>query len=121
MRLPSTFAEWQAYSRKVHAMAERINAMRSARGWAISRAAGIGRCGCSLHNCSIDVQRKGWAAGPGGWARIAAARQALKLIDDYSMYRLYRRISRRAWEHYMNSPLGDSPRIDSRQRQLSFT
>lgn len=121
MRLPSTFAEWQVYSRKVHAMADRIHAMRSARGWALARTIGINRCGCCLHNCSIDVKRVGWAHGPGGYARIATARRATRLVDDYTMYAMYRRIAERAWQHYMNAPLGDSPRNDPRQKQLAFT
>lgn len=117
MRLPTNFMEWQEYSRRVNAIADRIYAMRSARGWSIARAVGIGRCMCSLHNCSIDVDGKGWAAGPGGPQRRKAARRALRLIDDHSMNAIARRIISRGWDYYSQFPAGD----DSRQRQMQFS
>lgn len=116
MRMPTTFAEWQEYSRKVGAIAGRIEKMRSARGWAIAHSVGIGRCMCSLHNCSIDVDGKGWAAGPEGPHRRKRARAALRLIDDYSASRLARSIVSRGWDYYSRFPVGD----DRLQRQLAF-
>jgi hypothetical protein len=101
MRLPTNFKEWQDYANRVHELAARIYKMRADRGWAIARdEAGIGRCMCSLHNCSIATIGKGWGHNPGGRERIKAARRALRLIDDYTMNRIADRVVSRAWEHY---------------------
>lgn len=98
-----TFQEWRDYARMVRAMAQRIDDNRHERGWAIALAAGIGRCGCSLHNCSIAEIGQGWGANPGGRERIKAAKAATRLIDDWSASRIADRIIDRAWQRYRDS------------------
>ncbi len=90
-----TFEQWKELCERVHAMADRVYQMRSARGWAMAATVGIPRNGCCIHNASIDTACTEWsAAGPHVYK---TARRALRLIEDYSASRLAERITARAW------------------------
>jgi len=91
-----TFQQWQEFAREVNARADRCYTMRSERGWAIAATVGIPRDGCCLHNASIDKECRGWSApGPHVWK---TARRAKRLIGDFTIYRLAKRIIDRAWD-----------------------
>ena len=91
----ANFRQWQDYADKVNARAKRINDMRSDRGWALAASVGIPRCGCSLHNASIDNAMTGWCArNP---KRLKVAKQATHIINDYSASRIAETLTRRKW------------------------
>ena len=98
--VPMTFTQWQEYSRKVNAIADRVTKSRQNRGWALAATVGIDRCYCSLHNASIDTDYKGWCAGPDGHKRLKVARAAVRLVGDLAWEpgRIAKRIVARAWE-----------------------
>lgn len=101
---PITFAQWQEYSRKMHAIADRVCKSRQNRGWALAITVGIGRCGCSLHNASIAEVGKGWGAvngiEPNGRRVIRVARAAKRLIEDlaWEPTRIADRATSKAWD-----------------------
>ncbi len=80
-------AEWCAKYDRMKAIAERIAQMRSERAWALAASVGIPRCGCSLHNASIDVGLKGWChSNP---KRLKVAKAARRIFDSqFDGYRL---------------------------------
>jgi hypothetical protein len=96
LRSPRTFAEWQAFSRTVHAIANRITNSIHEKGWQIAESVGISRNMCCVHNASIDDELKGWCAG--NPARLKAAKRANHLLNDWRASRLADRISARAFD-----------------------
>lgn len=93
---------WREIHQKAHAIAQRVNAMRDARGWALAASVGIPRCGCSLHNASIDTNLTGWCAG--NPRRLKVAKAARRILDDWSATRLADSISQRAYERIVRAP-----------------
>lgn len=75
------FKAWVDYANQTRDRAERIDRARRQRGWALAASVGIPRCGCSLHNASIDDKMTGWCYG--NPERLQAAKVAAKWTSEY--------------------------------------
>jgi hypothetical protein len=71
-------AEWRSIADKVRKRAVAVDDSTHDRGWAMAATVGIPRCGCSLHNASIDDAMTGWCKGTPERLRVAKrANQAM--------------------------------------------
>lgn len=95
------FKEWQDFAAKVDSHAANIRTMRDARGWALAASVGIPKCGCSLHNASIDTEMTGWCAN--NPRRLKVAKQARYILDNHDAGRLATRIISRAYDRMLRS------------------
>lgn len=89
------FRAWQAYADAIHARINAIQARQHGKGWALAASVGIGRCGCSLHNASIDDEMRGWCKD--NPARLAAAKRAVRYVGDFRASRVGRAMVSRAY------------------------
>jgi hypothetical protein len=90
-----TLKQWQAFARNVRDRADAVNRSVQDRGWALAASVGIPRCGCSLHNASIDDNLVGWCArNP---HRLKVAKRANYLVMQWPASPLADRIIERAW------------------------
>lgn len=97
------FAQWQRIAHNATERAKLIKDARDAKAWELAASVGIGRCGCSLHNASIDTELRGWCKG--NPHRLKVAKQATHILDDWTPYELAERISANAWNRLL-VPLG---------------
>ncbi len=80
-------AEWVARYNLLRGIADRICAMRREAAWALAATVGIPRCGCSLHNASIDTNLKGWCHN--NPKRLKVAKAARRIFDSqFDGYRI---------------------------------
>ncbi len=96
-------AQWIAKTDAIHARAKVINTRQHERGWKLAATVGIPHDGCCLHNASIDDKMTGWCAG--NPHRLAIAKKASALVNDWRAARAAERMTSKAWNELMH-PLG---------------
>lgn len=89
------FKAWQDFATKIRQRADAAEKMRMERAWALAATVGIPRCGCSLHNASIDDELRGWCAG--NPKRLKVAKRANHILMDSRISRLADSIVSRAY------------------------
>lgn len=91
------FQDWQAFARNTRQRAEKLARARLDAGFALAASVGIPRCGCSLHNASIDDDLKGWCAN--NPHQLKVAKQANYMVTELAWHptRLADRIINRAY------------------------
>lgn len=94
---PLTFKQWQEFAQNITQRASALAHARIDAGFALAATVGIPRCGCSLHNASIDDDLKGWCAG--NPHRLKVAKRANYIVTEYAWHptRLADRIVQRAY------------------------
>jgi hypothetical protein len=92
-----TFQQWQTFARNISARGSALARARIDAGFALAASVGIPRCGCSLHNASIDDDLKGWCTG--NPKRLKVAKKANWMVTEWAWHptRLADRIVRRAY------------------------
>lgn len=92
-----TFKQWQDFAQNINARARVLSHSRIDAGFALASTVGIHRCGCSLHNASIDDSMTGWCHN--NPKRLKVARKANWMVNDWAWEptRLAERIVARAW------------------------
>jgi len=105
------FTEYQKQSENIRERAQRVQDSIHNRGWNLAQSVGIGRCGCSLHNASIDDKLTGWCfKNP---ERLRVAKLANALVNDWSVSHIADRIISRLYnklvasQGYARSSIGD--------------
>ena len=87
--------EWQRFSQSISARASAVDRSIHERGWRLAATVGIPRCGCSLHNASIDDSLSGWCfRNP---ERLKVAKRANYLVNQWPAARIAERIISRAY------------------------
>lgn len=90
-----TYENYQALSRRIHAIAARVLSLKLERLKRECIEAGISPDGCCLHNAAMDDGLTGWCArNP---ARLKAAKRLNREWNDWSASRLAERIIARAF------------------------
>jgi hypothetical protein len=92
----SNFKAWQAFADSIRARVQSCDRMREDRAWSLAASVGIPRCGCSLHNASIDDAMTGWCAG--NPMRLKIAKRANHILSDCRASQIASRITSRAWD-----------------------
>jgi hypothetical protein len=100
-----SFKQWQEYARSIDARVERLTESIHNRGWKLAKSVGIGRCGCSLHNASIDDNLTGWCS-EGGREMLKVAKRANLIVNDWSISDLGECITRKAYNRMVARPCG---------------
>ncbi|MDD5350041.1 MAG: hypothetical protein PHQ12_07505 [Chthoniobacteraceae bacterium] len=100
----AALAKWQAFTRDINARARRLDDSIHERGWALAATVGIPRCGCSVHNASIDDAMTGWCAG--NPERLKVAKRAAYLLSLWPGSNLAERINRRAYNRILADVFG---------------
>ena len=98
------FRKWQAFVSETQARARAITDKRHEAGWSLAATVGIPRCGCSLHNASIDDNMTGWCKD--NPTRLAVAKRAARILDDWRASRVARRMIARRWNELLSEPFG---------------
>ena len=96
-------AAWIAQTDAINARAKAITRTQQDKGWKLAQSVGIGRCGCSLHNASIDDDMKGWCKD--NPERLRIAKLASRLVNDWRASRAAERMNRKSWNTLLH-PLG---------------
>ncbi len=96
-------AKWMAQTDANNIRAKAISKRQHDKGWKLAATVGIGRCGCSLHNASIDDQMTGWCKD--NPTRLAVARKASRLVNDWRAASAAERMNGKVWNELMH-PLG---------------
>lgn len=92
---PSTFSEWQAFSRAIREASDRIRAYKLARAFALAATVGLPADGCCIHNAACDVNLTGWCfRNP---ERLRVAKQVNHDLNDWRASEIAGRVSSRAW------------------------
>jgi hypothetical protein len=78
--------QWNEYATNINARAKNITDKQHAKGWALAASVGIGHCGCSLHNASIDDAMTGWCHN--NPERLRVAKIASRYINDWRAMRV---------------------------------
>lgn len=98
MKRFETLQEWQQYAKRTDDRVTRLQNSIHDRGWALAATVGIPRCGCSLHNASIDDELKGWCyRNP---ERLKVAKRAAHIVNDWSASELGRKLIAKAWQQF---------------------
>jgi hypothetical protein len=98
-----SIAEWRSIADKVRKRAVAVDDSTHDRGWAMAATVGIPRCGCSLHNASIDDAMTGWCKG--NPERLRVAKRANHLVNNWDASRIADKVIKSAWNRLM-SPHG---------------
>ncbi len=99
--------QWQAIAIDVNRRGQAIDRSIHERGWALAASVGIPRCGCSLHNASIDTDLKGWCKDSPH--RLKVAKEANYLLSLWPGSRLADKIQKSAWNRLVAKPFGYCP------------
>lgn len=92
---PRTFSQWQAFSRVVGEMAERVHSHKLARAYALGATVGLPACANSIHNAACDDAMTGWChRNP---LRLRVAKRVNHTINDWTASQIAGRVSSRAW------------------------
>lgn len=102
----NAFALWQAYAKSIRRRADALTNRIHDRGFAIAATVGIPRDLCCLHNASIDEDLRGWCKDAP--ERLAVAKRAVRIIDDWSASRLAEVLISRAYNRIL-APVGYAP------------
>ena len=78
----SGFESWQEFARNIGARGKAVSDHRQEIGWSLAASVGIPRCGCSLHNASIDDELTGWCAG--NPKRLKVAKKANWMVNEWA-------------------------------------
>lgn len=89
------FAAWQAFAQTVQARADAVTKSRHDKAWNLAATVGIPRCGCCLHNASIDDAMNGWCHN--NPKRLKVAKRAVRILNDWRASRLASTIINRAY------------------------
>lgn len=76
------FKAWQDFARNIDSRAKAISEHRRELGWELAASVGIPRCGCSLHNASIDHELTGWCAN--NPKRLKVAKRANWMVNEWA-------------------------------------
>jgi hypothetical protein len=98
------FAAWKQITHRIRTRTEALQKAQHEKGWELAASVGIPRCGCSLHNASIDDDMTGWCKG--NPERLKVAKRAKHILDNWSASRLGARLIQRAWNRLVAKPSG---------------
>lgn len=100
----SAFLQWKCIAQGARDRAKRIDDSIHERGWQLAATVGIPRCGCSLHNASIDDDLTGWCKD--NPAMLKVAKQANHLVNQWPGSRIADRVIKSAWNRLIAEPFG---------------
>ena len=103
MTTPEWKIKWSAYlaaAATIRAKKERIQNRQHDKGWALAATVDIPRHMCALHNASIDDKMTGWCHD--NPHRLAVAKQAAKLVNDWRASRIAEKMLEREYAKAMS-------------------
>ncbi len=98
------FQKWREIATEARSRAKRIDDSIHERGWALAASVGIPRCGCSLHNASIDDEMTGWCKD--NPQRLKVAKQANYLVSQWRGSRIADKAIKSDWNRLIAIPFG---------------
>lgn len=90
-----TIEEWRDFTARVERRYSKLQNRFHDEGWKLAQSVGIGHCGCSLHNASIDDAMTGWCAG--NPERLRVAKIANAIVGDWTYSQRAHNIVAAAW------------------------
>lgn len=92
------FKQWQSIYANLSERAKRYEKSVSDRAWELAASVGIPRCGCSLHNASIDDDMRGWCHN--NPERLRVAKRANYMLNNtaWQASRIVDRVQSRAYQ-----------------------
>ena len=97
------FKEWSELASELRKRGKAIDDSKHDAAWKLAASVGIPRCGCSLHNASIDDDMAGWCKG--NPERLKVAKQANHLLMNWDGSRTADKAIKAAWNRLLG-PFG---------------